>query len=61
MIIYSYKKHKEVGKKWDIAFTPDGILILEANDNPHIVMMQISCKGIKSNSIYNEVFKKYIR
>lgn len=46
---------------WDIAFTPDGPLILEANDNPHIVMMQISCKGIKSNSIYNEVFKKYIR
>lgn len=45
---------------WDIAYTPDGPVILEANDNPHIVMMQISSKGLRSNELYREVFKRYL-
>lgn len=45
---------------WDVAFTPEGPILLEANDNPHIVVMQISCNGLKSNEIYRDIFKKYM-
>lgn len=45
---------------WDIAYTPNGPIILEANDNPHLVMMQISCKGLMSNVVYKDIFSKYM-
>src|SRR5690606_29801636 len=44
---------------WDIAYTNEGPVILEGNDNPHIVMMQIGCKGLKNNKIYKDLFKPY--
>ena len=46
---------------WDIAYTKNGPVILEGNDNPHIVMMQIGCKGLKNNPVYKELFKPYYK
>lgn len=45
---------------WDVVYTEDGPLLLEGNDNSHIGMMQISAKGLLSNSLYKEVFTDYL-
>lgn len=42
---------------WDIAYTPTGPVIIEGNENPHIMMIQITCKGILSNDLYKSMFK----
>lgn len=54
----SYSQIDSIG--WDIAFTPNGPVILEGNDSPHIVMMQITSQGLLNNTIYKEVFKEYL-
>lgn len=41
---------------WDIAYTPDKPVIIEANDNPHVRMMQITSKGLNANPIYKKIF-----
>lgn len=45
---------------WDIAYTPEKPVIIEGNDNPHIVMMQISAGGLWNNPIYKKAFSPYI-
>lgn len=42
---------------WDVAYTPNGPVIIEGNENPHIMMIQITCKGILSNELYKYMFK----
>jgi len=42
---------------WDIAYTPSGPVIIEGNENPHIMMIQITCKGILSNELYKSMFR----
>ncbi|HLW13898.1 MAG TPA: sugar-transfer associated ATP-grasp domain-containing protein [Flavobacteriaceae bacterium] len=54
----SYSHIDSIG--WDIAYTHNGPVILEGNDSPHIVMMQIASHGLLNNTIYREVFKKYL-
>ena len=45
---------------WDVALTQDGPVIIEGNDNPHIVGMQITSHGLLNSKVYKEVFKEYI-
>lgn len=45
---------------WDIAITPDGPIIIEGNDCPHLIMAQMACGGFKSHPVYSDIFKKYI-
>lgn len=54
----SFKKIESIG--WDIGFTEDGPVIIEGNDKPHIVMMQITSLGLLNNDVYKEVFKEYL-
>lgn len=45
---------------WDVAITINGPVIIEGNDNPHIIGMQICSLGLLNNIIYKEIFKDYI-
>ncbi|PPA69510.1 sugar-transfer associated ATP-grasp domain-containing protein [Jeotgalibacillus proteolyticus] len=45
---------------WDLALTETGPIIIEANDNPHLIMAQMACGGFKNHSRYKEIFAKYI-
>lgn len=45
---------------WDVGLTQDGPVIIEGNDNPHIVGMQITSQGLLNNNIYKEIFKEYM-
>lgn len=45
---------------WDVALTQDGPVIIEGNDNPHIVGVQITAHGLLNNHVYTEIFKDYI-
>lgn len=54
----SFKNINVIG--WDVGFTPNGPVIIEGNDNPHIVGMQITSHGLLNNSVYSEIFKEYI-
>lgn len=49
-----FPKQKIVG--WDIAFTPTGPAIVEANANPATVMNQIAEKGLKTNEVYRRTY-----
>src|SRR5690625_1380033 len=53
-----FPKQKIIG--WDIAFTPDGPVIVEANANPSAVMNQIAEKGLKSNETYKRLYAHLI-
>lgn len=55
----SYNHIDSIG--WDIAYTQNGPVILEGNDSPHIVMMQITSHGLLNSNIYKEAFKKYLK
>jgi len=44
---------------WDIAFTEQGPLIVEGNDSPAIVGMQMSFKGLLSNLYFRELYEEY--
>lgn len=55
----AFKDIESIG--WDIAFTKDGPVIVEGNDSPHMVMMQISSQGLLNCNIYKKVFKKYFK
>lgn len=45
---------------WDVAITPYGPTIIEGNQNPHLIMLQMACGGIKNHPIYKEIFNDYI-
>lgn len=40
---------------WDIAYTPEGPVVLEANANPHVGMTQIVLKGLKNSKVYRDI------
>lgn len=45
---------------WDVAITTDGPMIIEGNQNPHVIMTQITSGGFKKHSDYSEIFKDFI-
>lgn len=51
-------KGKIIG--WDVAFTPDGPIIIEGNDVFDIFMCQKGCRGLLNVPIYKEIFKGYV-
>ena len=54
----SFKEIASIG--WDVGFTEDGPVIVEGNDKPHLVMMQITSRGLLNNDVYKTVFKDYL-
>lgn len=45
---------------WDVAVTSSGPMIIEGNQNPHLIMLQMACGGIRNHDRYKEIFKEYI-
>jgi len=45
---------------WDVAITPNGPEIIEGNQNPHVIMTQITSGGFKTHPYYSKIFKKVI-
>lgn len=43
---------------WDIAYTKNGPIVIEGNDNPSVMLMQVPEKGIIEREIFREIFKK---
>jgi hypothetical protein len=43
---------------WDIAYSINGPIIIEASLNPNLKKSQITSKGLLSNPIYNKIFSK---
>lgn len=54
----SFKKIDLIG--WDVAFTEDGPVLIEGNDKPHVVGMQITSHGLLSKEVYKKLFEKYL-
>lgn len=46
---------------WDVALTPNGPIIIEGNEGPHIFMLQMAAGGIKTHPRYSEIFAEYIK
>lgn len=58
-----FKAAKLFDKKfigWDVAITPDGPFIIEGNQNPHLIMLQMAVRGIKTHPSYRNIFAEYI-
>jgi len=45
---------------WDVAITPNGPEIIEGNQNPHVIMTQITSGGFKTHPDYSEIFKEVV-
>lgn len=43
---------------WDVGFSPEGPILVEGNDDSSIVFNQISMKGLFSNELSREAFKR---
>lgn len=44
---------------WDIAYTPEGPMIIEGNTNPCPVGMQIALRGLRNNKIYDDLYHEF--
>ena len=45
---------------WDVALTEQGPMLIEGNQNPHLIMAQVACGGLRSSPGFVRVFKDYI-
>lgn len=45
---------------WDVAFTVNGPIIIEGNDNPGVKSLQITNKGLLNNKMLKEIFKEVL-
>ncbi|MBZ5202036.1 hypothetical protein HU147_12480 [Planomicrobium chinense] len=45
---------------WDIALTETGPVIIEGNENPHLIMMQMACGGFVDHPKYSKIFSDFI-
>ncbi len=45
---------------WDIAFTEDGPVVMEGNDNPSLLGLQVAFRGLLNNPHFKELFQKYM-
>ena len=44
---------------WDVAYTPEGPVIIEGNTVPCPVGMQIALRGLRNNKIYNDIYREF--
>ena len=44
---------------WDVAYTPEGPVIIEGNTNPCPVEIQLALKGMRNNKIYDELYHEF--
>ena len=44
---------------WDVAYTPEGPIIIEGNSNPCPIMTQISLRGLRNNKIYDDLYREF--
>lgn len=44
---------------WDVAYTPEGTVIIEGNTVPCPVGMQISLRGLRNNKIYDDIYREF--
>ena len=44
---------------WDVAYTPEGPIIIEGNSNPCPIMTQISLRGLRNNIIYDGLYREF--
>ena len=44
---------------WDVAYTPEGPIIIEGNTNPCPVGMQIALRGLRNNKIYDDIYREF--
>jgi hypothetical protein len=44
---------------WDVAYTPEGPVIIEGNTNPCPVGMQIALRGLRNVKIYDDIYREF--
>ena len=44
---------------WDVAYTPEGPVIIEANSLPCPEGMQIALRGLRNNKIYDDLYREF--
>ncbi len=44
---------------WDVAYTPEGPVIIEGNTNPCPVEIQLALRGMRNNKIYDELYHEF--
>ncbi len=44
---------------WDVAYTPEGPVIIEGNTNPCPVEIQLALRGIRNNKTYDELYHEF--
>jgi len=46
---------------WDVAITPDGVVLVEGNHDYHIPMAEIAYGGYRSHPVFKKILQKYGR
>lgn len=44
---------------WDVAYTPEGPVIIEGNTNPCPMGMQIALRGLRNVKIYDDIYQEF--
>ena len=45
---------------WDVAITNTRPIIIEGNQNPHVIMAQYACNGMKNHPGFRKIFNGYL-
>lgn len=45
---------------WDIALTEQGPVVIEGNQNPHLIGAQSACGGVRNDRVFMEVLNDYL-
>ena len=44
---------------WDVAYTPEGTVIIEGSTAPCPAGMQIALRGLRNNKIYDGIYREF--